>query len=226
MDGEMKELDILFEDEELVLLHKEAGIAVQTARTAEKDYVSMLKNYRAEKGEKPEIFVIHRLDQPVEGILLFAKNAKSAAELSGQMARGDMEKYYLALVTDRELPEEATLTDYLLKDSRTNLSRIVPEGTRDAKKAVLRFRKIETDGKLALVKIHLLTGRHHQIRAQMAHHGWQVSGDRKYGSIRENAASHPLALCAYRLTFCHPVTGEKKTFEISPKGEVYRGYRI
>lgn len=222
----MDEKEILFEDESIIVIHKAPGTAVQTARIGEKDYVSLLKNHRAEKGEEPYIAVIHRLDQPVEGIVLFAKNAKDAAVLSGQMARGDMEKYYLAVVTDHELPEEGTLVDYIRKDEKTNLSKIVPEGTKDAKKACLEFQKLETDGKYALVKIHLLTGRHHQIRAQMAGRGCPVRGDRKYGSVRENAPFHPLALCGYRLSFTHPKDGEVKTFEIVPKGEEFKGYRI
>ncbi len=222
----MDEKEILFEDESIIVIHKAPGIAVQTARAGEMDYVSLLKNHRAERKEEPYIAVIHRLDQPVEGVVLFAKNAKDAADLSGQMARGGMEKYYLAVVTDHELPGEGTLTDFIRKDDKTNLSRIVPEGTKDAKKAVLSFRKLETDGKYALVEIHLLTGRHHQIRAQMAHRGWPVRGDRKYGSVRENAPFHPLALCGYRLSFTHPKDGDVKTFEISPKGEEFRRYRI
>lgn len=219
-------MTILYEDQDIIVLHKEPGIAVQTSRAAEKDYVSLLKNHRAEKGEEPYIAVINRLDQPVEGIVLFAKNKKAAAELSGQLARGSMEKYYLAVVTDRELPDEAELTSFLKKEPETNLSRVVPEGTAGAKKAVLRFRKMESDGKKALIRIRLITGRHHQIRAQLAHCGWQVSGDRKYGAIRENIPEHPLALCAYRLIFAHPATGEKLTFEISPKGIGFEGYRV
>lgn len=219
-------MKILYEDADIIVVHKEPGVAVQTKRASEKDYVSLLKNHRAEQGEEPYIAPVNRLDQPVEGIVLFAKNKRAAAELSGQLARGSMEKYYLAVVTDRELPEEKELIDYLQKDGTTNLTRIVPEGTKDAKKGILRFRKVESDGKLALVRIHLLTGRHHQIRSQMAHSGWPVFGDRKYGSIRENIADYPLALCAYRLVFFHPTTGEKMTFEISPEGAAFQGFRV
>lgn len=222
----MDENEILYEDESILVVHKAPGIPVQTARLGEKDYVSILKNRLAERGKEPYIATIHRLDQPVEGILLFAKNARDAAELSGQLARGDMKKEYLAVVADHGLPNEGKLTDFIKKDGKTNLSRIVPEGTKGAKKALLSFSKLETDGKLALVRICLFTGRHHQIRVQMAHHGWPIEGDRKYGSVRENAPSHSLALCAFRLSFTHPQTGEKKTFEISPKGEGFRRYQI
>ena len=218
----MDEKEILFEDESVIVIHKKPGTAVQTSRTGEMDYVSLLKNHRAARGEDPYIAVIHRLDQPVEGIVLFAKNAKDAAILSGELARGDMEKYYLAVVTDHELPSEGALTDFIRKDEKTNLSKIVSEETKNAKKAQLTFRKLKTDGKHALVEIHLLTGRHHQIRVQMASRGWPVFGDRKYGSVRENAPYHPLALCGYRLSFMHPKDGKVKEFEISPKGGVFQ----
>ena len=214
---ELKE-SITYEDEDLIVLHKKPGTAVQTKQTGKQDLISLLKNYRAEKDEAPYIAPINRLDQPVEGLVLFAKNEKAAANLSAQLTRGEIGKWYLAIVMDQNLPQEGHLRDFIKKDAGTNLSKIVPEGTKDAKEALLDFRKLKVDGDQALVEIHLLTGRHHQIRAQMAFHGWPLLGDRKYGVARgQNEPSTP-ALCAYRLVFRHPVTGEKQIFEISPKG--------
>ena len=222
----MGSLTILQEDDDLIVIHKPPGIAVQTRRTEEQDCVSLLKNRRASQGEEPYVAPVNRLDQPVEGIVLFAKNAKAAAELSGQLARGSMEKYYLAVVTNRELPERAELVDYIQRDAKTNLSRIVPEGTKDGKKARLVYQVVERQGKYALIRICLYTGRHHQIRAQLAHYGWQVLGDQKYGSVRENLPDHALALCAYRLIFDHPRTGKKLTFEVPPQGKGFDGFRV
>ncbi|MBQ6442162.1 MAG: RNA pseudouridine synthase [Lachnospiraceae bacterium] len=215
-EQELKE-SIQYEDEDLIVLHKKPGIAVQTKQTGKQDLVSLLKNYRAEKGETPYIAPINRLDQPVEGLVLFAKNEKAAANLSGQLARGEMEKWYLAVLMDQNLPEKGHLRDYIKKDASTNLSKIVPEGTKGAKEALLDFRKIKTDGDLALVEIRLLTGRHHQIRAQMAFHGWPLLGDRKYGIMQDQDAL-PLALCAYRLRFRHPLSGARQDYETTPKG--------
>lgn len=222
-DQELKE-SITYEDEDLIVLHKRPGTAVQTKQTGKQDLVSLLKNYRAEKGETPYIAPINRLDQPVEGLVLFAKNEKAASNLSAQLTRGEIGKWYLAIVMDQNLPEEGHLRDFIKKDAGTNLSRIVPESKKDAKEALLDFRKLKTDGGFALVEIHLLTGRHHQIRAQMAFHGWPLLGDRKYGAVRgQNEPSMP-ALCAYRLSFRHPVTGEKQTFEVSPEDKVFSVY--
>ena len=230
---ELKEA-IQYEDEDLIVLHKKPGIAVQTKQTGKPDLVSLLKNYRAEKGETPYIAPINRLDQPVEGLVLFAKNEKAAANLSGQLARGEMEKWYLAVVKGQDLPKEGHLKDGIVKETRTNLSRIVPAGTKEAKTAELKFEKLKTEGDLALVRIQLLTGRHHQIRAQMAFHGWPLLGDRKYGARSENetpstshhgisslrnSITHSPALCAYRLVFRHSSTGRRMQFEIRPKGE-------
>ncbi len=218
MTGEALRAAIRYEDQDLIVFHKKPGIAVETKQTGQQDAVSLLKNHRAEKGEDPYIAPVNRLDQPVEGLVLFAKNEKAAADLSAQLARGEMEKRYLAVVWDHHLPEEGELKDFLRKETAANLSRIVPEGTKGAKEALLSFRKIRGDGTYALVEIHLLTGRHHQIRAQMSFHGWPLLGDRKYGDgFGQKDFSSP-ALCAYRLGFTHPVSGARQVIEIRPEG--------
>ena len=219
MTGQELKESIQYEDEALIVLYKKPGIAVQTKQSGKQDLVSLLKNYRVGKGEDAYIAPINRLDQPVEGLVLFAKNEKAAANLSAQLTRGEIEKRYLAVVKNHHLPEEGKLKEYLRKETATNLSRIVSGETKGAKEALLNFKKIKVEGEYALVEIHLLTGRHHQIRAQMAFHGWPLLGDRKYGMIQKQHAPSSPALCAYRLGFRHPLTGKKKTFEVSPKGE-------
>ncbi len=264
----MKQHRILYEDNHILVCHKPAGIATQTARIGQADMVSELENYLAQsllqsgsKGKargsrqggvsrRPHIYVVHRLDQPVEGILVFAKQQAAAAALSAQAAGEDMEKEYLALVCDLRDKGSAggTLTDYLLKDGKTNLSRVVPPEVKGAKEARLTYeilREMFSSAKMddgefpaedrageglrsEVVKIRLHTGRHHQIRVQMANAGMPLLGDRKYApkevaALSERLGIREIALCAYRLSFCHPKTGERLHFEIMPEGAAFRG---
>ena len=135
--------EIIYEDSHVILVHKPGGISVQTRRMGEKDMVSILKNYRANKGEQPYIGVIHRIDQPVEGLLLFAKTKEAAVKLSGQFQKRGINKIYRAIVINEKgvafsIGKEVSLCHYLLKDGRTNLSEPVKEGTPGAKKAILQ----------------------------------------------------------------------------------------
>lgn len=262
---------ILHEDSDIIVCHKPAGIATQTAKVGQADMVSEITNYLASKegasGKSLHVSVVHRLDQPVEGILVFAKNKQAAADLSRQAAGKDMKKEYLALVCGKDMPRTGELTDFLLKDGKTNVSRIVPPEIKGAKQARLSYEILweeatdslllvrETEGisakdriekdildgrrsddgmigqpanglQYALVKICLHTGRHHQIRVQMANAGMPLLGDRKYGDEAALALSEKLgvretALCAYRLSFIHPKTGKQMQFEIRPEGAAF-----
>lgn len=224
-------MKILYEDKDQIVIHKPAGVATQTARLGEKDLVSEVKNHIAkEEGtQNPFVGVINRLDQPVEGIVLFAKNAKAASELSKQMQDGSMQKYYLAAIYGHMEKENDSLTDYLEKDARTNSSRVVSATSKDAKKAMLEYNVIATVGRMQFVKIHLLTGRHHQIRVQFSHREHPLIGDTKYGSdesmalSREANAKTP-ALCAYNLIWKHPVTKKEMDIKITPEHPVLRGF--
>ena len=258
----MEALNIKYEDSEILLAVKPAGVAAESRRIGEKDMLSMVKTYRVERGESDYIGMVHRLDQPVGGLLLFAKTKEAAANLSKQIQDGTMEKYYQALLCG-VVEEEGELTDYLLRDGKTNISRVVEKGTPGAKKASLKFRRIkvfsrevkserrslseagsfsekenafERDG-ISLAEIKLATGRHHQIRVQMAHHGFPLLGDRKYTllphtdgnsvsgqhfglpqhqtSFKEDKLQGP-ALFAWRLKFRHPKTGKWMDFTEEP----------
>lgn len=272
----MNQHRILHEDNDIIVCHKPAGIATQTARVGQADMVSEITNYLASKegaaGKSPHVSVVHRLDQPVEGILVFAKNKAAAADLSRQAAGEDMKKEYLALVCGKDMPQTGELTDYLLKDGRTNVSRVVPPEVKGAKQARLSYEILweeaadslllvqETEGisakdrmekdildgrrsddgmigqpvigmQYALAKICLHTGRHHQIRVQMANAGMPLLGDHKYGGQAALALSEKLgvretALCAYRLVFTHPKTGKRMRFEIRPEGTAFRGVNM
>lgn len=317
---------ILFEDNDIIVCHKKSGIPVQSARIGQKDMVSILNNHLAEQAEctkgssktqPQQIYVVHRLDQPVEGVIVFAKNKKAAAGLSRQITDGSMKKQYQAVVcvtqkgrelldakrmgssidacvqkqADSSFAEEKLnyhLVDYLAKDGRTNRSEVVQQDHPDAKRAELAFsvlndgwraddgswHEVARDGKniddgyhsrlesgvdssegmdkavdryregkrYARVAIDLKTGRHHQIRVQMAHAGLPLYGDQKYhpgwqdyvleqeetenelfgffGSVP--AKKNPsLALCSVRLVFEHPITGKKMQFETKPTTEAF-----
>lgn len=228
--------DIIYEDNDIIVCHKLPGIPVQTAKTGQQDMVSMLLNYFADKKERTGVFVIRRLDQPVEGIMVFAKNQPAAAALSRQVQEKAVEKEYLAFVEGRFGRQSGTLEHYLLRDGRSNTSRVVPKGTKGAKLARL-FYEVErvvseaessggilasasSTGTVSLVKVRLDTGRHHQIRVQMAYAGHPLVGDKKYNKGCPSGYL-PVGLCSTKTSFCHPVTGKRMEFCVEPKGKLF-----
>jgi len=213
-------LQILHEDEHIIVCYKPAGIPTQTRKLGEQDMVSLLKNHL--KGGYGA--VIHRLDQPVEGLLVFAKTPFAAKELNKGLQGAGFGKHYKAVLWGVPTQKKAVLEDYLVKDGRTNTSRVCEVSEKDAKKAVLLYEVIATgkdDGKdISLVKVKLDTGRHHQIRVQMANMGCPIWGDAKYNTMAvPDRRFRQIALCAYRLEFVHPKTKNQMEFEIEPKGE-------
>ena len=213
-------LDILYEDEHIIVCYKPAGIPTQTKKLGEQDMVSLLKNHL--KGGY--VAVNHRLDQPVEGLLVFAKTPFAAKELNKGLQGSGFGKHYKAVLWGVPNQKKATLEDYLVKDGHTNTSRVCEPSEVDAKKAVLSYEVMVTgkdEGKdISLVKVKLETGRHQQIRVQMANMGCPIWGDAKYNmmAVQDRRFRH-IALCAYRLEFVHPKTKKKMEFEIEPKGE-------
>lgn len=254
----MNKLEIIYEDNDLILCRKPAGIATQTRRLGQQDMESLLKNDRAEKGEPPYIGIVHRLDQPVEGIMVFAKNQKAAAGLSKQIQQRMIGKYYYAVSENRPKETEGILEDYLLTDKKSNVTQVVEQNLqeqsdlkgkttkalpKDAKKAKLEYRVIETKENKTLFAIKLHTGRQHQIRVQMAHMGCPLVGDAKYGNpvenktnpqkkekkngiIKKTGTENKLALCSYRLEFIHPVTGKTMDFRIVPQGNIFQNFFV
>lgn len=215
---------ILYEDKSILVCRKDSGVPVQSARMGTMDLESMLKNYisAVNPGKMPYIGVVHRLDQPVEGILVFGKTPRDTAELNSQMAKGMMEKRYLAVTCGVPQEKEGTFVDFLKKDGRQNSSIVTDKGVAGAKKAVLDYRVLEVAEGYALTEILLHTGRHHQIRVQFAHHGIALRGDRKYG---ESAQEIPtVALCAYRLKFNHPNNRKKMEFSTAPVNEAFQRF--
>lgn len=211
-------LNIIYEDAHMIVCGKPAGLAVQNASFGKKDLESMVRTHLAEKDGKanPYLAVIHRLDQPVQGIVIFAKTKKAAASLSAQVQDGRMKKQYLAVACGTANKKQGELVDFLLKDGKSNSSEKVPEGTAGAKKSVLEYQVLKEQDGLSLVKISLHTGRHHQIRVQMAAAGTPLFGDVKYNPKAEK--NQGLALCADHLTIVHPVSGKTQEFFYKPCG--------
>lgn len=213
---------ILYEDDALIVAHKPAGIATQTAKVGQADMVSLLRGYRKKRGEDTYIGVIHRLDQPVEGLLVFAKTADAAGKLGAMLQKGRIKKQYAALVAGLPETEEGRLCDYLLHNQRENVSAAVPGGTPGAKEARLLWRLVRRfpEHRASLIEIEIFTGRHHQIRVQMSNAGMPLLGDVKYGSgvsreISEQMGISSTALLANKLQLTHPVSRRPMAFSIA-----------
>ena len=218
------EIDILYEDGQLLVCRKPAGVPVQSGKVGQKDMVSILRNYRNGKEGDTYIGLVHRLDQPVQGVMVFAKTKMAAAGLSRQITDGRMKKQHLAVTCGKPMKKQGALVDYLLKDGRTNTSSIVPEGTKGAKRAELRYRIIAETPGYALAEIDLLTGRHHQIRVQMAGAGMPLAGDRKYNLSDAGQTEKYVTLAAHRLSFEHPVLKKEICFEGKPEGAIFKKF--
>ena len=220
-------LKILFEDEHVVVVKKDAGIPVQAGKLRIMDLQGLIKNElyrRNRKGGEPYLGIVHRLDQPVEGAMVFAKTPFAAADLSEQVQDGRMKKHYLALLCGKPSKDCGKLVDYLLKDGRTNTSMVVKEYTKEAKRSELNYRVMSMGETTSLVEVELITGRHHQIRVQMANAGWPLYGDTKYNpQFQEISEPVQTALCAYKLSFVHPKTKKIMEFCIEPDNSMLNG---
>lgn len=222
--------EIVYEDGDILVVRKPAGLAVQTARTGQQDVVSELKNYLSQ----PYLGIVHRLDQPVEGLLVFGKNKAAAAGLTAQLQRqGEMwHKNYWAVLCGKPFPKEGRLVDYFYKSGQNKaLMAETADETEEfqAKRGVLSYRILQTldvPAELSLAEITLETGRFHQIRAQMAHHGWPLLGDIKYGDeqavhLAQQLSVKNVALCARSLEFVHPVSKKGMRFQAEPGNSAF-----
>lgn len=210
------DMNIQYEDKELLVVYKPAGLATQSARVTSPDLVSSVTRHL--KGAP--VYVVHRLDQPVEGLLVLAKIKQAAAGLSKQLQAGTLNKQYYALVYRgaEELPKEGILADYLWKNPQTQKAEIVAQASGKGKQAKLHYRVMTGKDDIALLDVRIETGRFHQIRAQLAHAGFPILGDQKYGTQTSMERSEELgiknvSLFAYALTFTHPKTGKQMEFQ-------------
>ncbi len=215
----MQNLKILFEDNHIIVVEKKPNIPSQADKTEDEDMLIIVKQYIKEKYNKPGnvyLGLVHRLDRPVGGVMIFAKTSKAAARLSEQVRSKVFKKKYLAVVDGKIEEQVGTLENYLYKDERLNMSRVVSKDKKNAKLAkldykVLKYNEIKN---LSLLEINLHTGRHHQIRVQLSNFGHSIFGDQKYGN---RGQGKQIALWAYELTIEHPITKEKITFKDLPE---------
>lgn len=229
-------LNILFEDNAIIVVVKPAGVASQEERGFEASLIDGIRGHLVkERGIKgiPYVGVVHRLDKPVGGVMVYAKTKEAAAELSRQIGAKEMKKCYYALLSKIPAAPEGTLVDYLVQDKKNHSSSVAGPNTKDAKRAELAYRIVKTveqnGNPLALADVELMTGRHHQIRVQFAHLGCPLYGDTKYNPERKTTAQATgcrgrqatVGLYAYSLSFCHPKTGERMTFQQSPAGGIW-----
>lgn len=217
-------INVLYEDNHILVAEKPANLPVQADSSGDADLLTLLKAYVKEKYEKPgEVYLglVHRLDRPAGGVMVFARTSKAAARLSAQFAGRGTEKRYAALVCGAP-PARGRLSGFLLKDEATGTSRMVLENTPGAKAAALEYERLTQRGDKTLLDVTLMTGRHHQIRCQLADAGFSLYGDQRY-----NEAARPgqqLALWAYRLGFEHPVKRERMEFSSPPRGKAWEPF--
>jgi len=205
-----KNLQILYEDNHLIILNKRVGDIVQGDKTGDIPLSEIVKQYLAEKYNKPGaafLGVVHRIDRPTSGIVIFAKTSKALSRLNKMLVDKTIQKTYWAVVQDRVELTEGTLVNYLRKNEKNNKASVYDTETEGTKKAVLHYKVIKYLDKYTLLEIDLETGRHHQIRSQLAHLGHPVKGDVKYGFKRPNADAG-IHLHARRLSLVHPVSKE------------------
>lgn len=219
MENEEFKLKVFYEDNHIIVVEKPNNIPSQGDKTGDEDMLTIVKKYIKEKYNKPgEVYLglVHRLDRPTGGVMVFARTSKAAGRLSEQIRNKQMKKRYLAFVDGKLEKHKDEWKDYLLKTERTNMSRVVGEGTPNAKEAILDYEVVRYNEKtnLSIVKINLHTGRHHQIRVQFSSRGHSLYGDQKYGT---RGRGKQLRLWAYYLSFAHPITKEVLEFEDIPK---------
>ena len=213
----MEELIILHEDNHIIVALKPQNVPSCEDESKDKDMLTMLKEYIKEKYNKPGnvyLGLVHRLDRPTGGIMVFAKSSKAASRLSEQLKDGDFEKRYYAVLCGVPKEEKATLTHYMKKNAINNMVYVCPPTVVGAKFAELDYNLLEKDDALSLVDVRLHTGRSHQIRVQMNAIGTPIYGDMRYGG--EKAKKGNLALWAYYLSFTHPVSKERMVFRVQP----------
>lgn len=215
----MEKLNVIYEDNHIIVVEKPVNIPSQGDKTGDIDMLTIIKSYIKEKYNKPgEVYLglVHRLDRPTGGVMVFARTSKAAARLSEAIRDKKFHKKYLAIVDGKMEKDKGSMRDFLLKNEKTNTSKVVKEGTKNSKEAILDYEvvKYNEEINMSVVKVDLHTGRHHQIRVQFASRGHSLSGDQKYGT---RGRGKQLALWAYSLSFSHPTTKEELTFEVYPE---------
>lgn len=212
----------VYEDNHIIIVRKEAGEIVQGDKTGDKPLSDIIKEYLKDKYNKPgNVFcgVVHRIDRPVAGLVIFAKTSKALTRLNEMLKKGEIHKTYWALVEGHRKDKEGEIESWLQSDSRLNKTRVVDKNTPNAKLSRLRYHVIAEGDRYSLLEVTLLTGRKHQIRAQLSSTGTPIKGDLKYGAKRSNPGGG-ISLLARRIEFMHPVSKEEIVVETEPLPEM------
>lgn len=226
MEEYIKKLKVIFEDNHIIVVEKLVNIPSQGDKTGDIDMLTIIKEYLKIKYNKPGnvyLGLVHRLDRPVGGVMIFAKTSKAAARLSEEIREKVFKKKYLVIVNGKMDNQQGILEDYLLKNEKTNMSKVVEEGRKNSKYANLDYEVLKYDDELNLsvLKVTLHTGRHHQIRVQLSNRDHSIYGDQKYGG---RGHGKQICLWAYELTIIHPITKEEMTFTSIP--EIDKSWKI
>ncbi|WP_373708865.1 RluA family pseudouridine synthase [Kaistella sp.] len=206
----MMQEQIVFEDNHLLVINKKAGQLVQGDKTGDLSLLDLIKNFIKVRDQKPgNVFLglVHRIDRPTSGLVIYAKTSKALSRLTQMVKNREIKKTYWAVVPKTEIPKKQRLINYLQKNEKNNKATVFPKATEGAKEAILNYEIIKILDNFQLLEVDLETGRHHQIRAQLAKIGVPIKGDLKYGSARSNPDGG-IHLHARQLEFIHPVTKE------------------
>lgn len=204
------ESQIVFEDNHLLIINKKAGQLVQGDKTGDASLLDLIKDFIKKRDQKPgNVFLglVHRIDRPTSGLVIYAKTSKALTRLTQMVKNREIKKTYWAVVAKEMIPQSQRLVHYLYKNEKTNKSTVFIKPTENAKESILNYQIIKTLDNFQLLEVDLETGRHHQIRAQLSKIGVAIKGDLKYGSSRSNPDGG-IHLHARRLEFIHPVTKE------------------
>ena len=202
-------MKVVYEDNHIIIVNKDSGEIVQGDKTNDRPLSEIVKEYIKVKYNKPgNVFlgVVHRLDRPVAGLVVFAKTSKALTRLNDMYRKGEVHKTYWALTKAMPLKLEGTLTNWLVRNEKQNKSYVYDHEGANAKEAILTYRVIGRTDNYSLFEINLKTGRHHQIRCQLAHIGCPIKGDLKYGAHRSNPDGS-ISLLSHKIEFVHPVSG-------------------
>ena len=208
--NQLPTLEVLYEDNHVIVVNKKPSDIVQGDKTGDITLPDLIKEYLKEKYDKPgNVFcgVVHRLDRPTSGVVVFAKTSKALSRLNEQFREKETNKIYWAVVVNKPQKNTSRLENFLRKNEKQNKSYVVKDNTKDAKKAILNYKLLCSSDKYHLLEVTLETGRHHQIRTQLANIGCIIKGDLKYGAKRSNP-DNSIHLHARQLTFTHPTTKE------------------
>lgn len=204
-------MQVVYEDNHIIIVSKRSGEIVQGDKTGDEPLSETVKRYIKDKYQKPgNVFlgVVHRLDRPVSGLVVFAKTSKALSRLNTMFRNGDVHKTYWAIVKDTPEVQEATLTHWIVRNEKQNKSYAYDHEVKNSKKAVLKYKMIGHTDHYSLLEVNLMTGRHHQIRCQLAKMGCPIKGDLKYGAQRSNPDGS-ISLLSHRMAFVHPVSKQE-----------------